>query len=66
MPTENIYSTTWLTTTELAGRWRMTTRTLDRWRAKRHGPAWHIIGGRVLYQLDDVLTYEDRHRRKGG
>ena len=56
----------WLTTAELAERWRMTTRTLERWRVEPYGPAWHHIGGKVLYLLDDVLTYEDRHRRKGG
>jgi hypothetical protein len=56
---------TWLTTAELAERWRMTTRTLERWRAERYGPAWHYIGGKVLYLLADVQAYEDRHRRKG-
>ena len=55
----------WLTAAELADRWRMTTRTLDRWRASRSGPSWHIIGGRVLYLLDDVFAYEERRRRRG-
>jgi hypothetical protein len=59
-------SPTWLTTAELAQRWRMTTRTLERWRAERFGPAWHHLGGKVFYRMDDVLAYEDRHRRKGG
>ncbi|HLP65935.1 MAG TPA: helix-turn-helix domain-containing protein [Rhizobium sp.] len=56
----------WLTTAELAERWRMTTRTLERWRAEPYGPAWHRIGGKVLYLMVDVLAYDDRHRRKGG
>lgn len=55
----------WLTTAELAERWRMTTRTLERWRAERYGPAWHYIGGKVLYLFDDVQAYEGRRRRKG-
>jgi len=55
----------WLTTAELAERWRMTTRTLDRWRVGSSGPAWHMMGGRILYLLDDVLAFEARHRRKG-
>ena len=55
----------WLTAAELADRWRMTTRTLDRWRAKRSGPSWHVIGGRVLYLQADVFAYEDRRLRKG-
>lgn len=55
-----------LTPRELALRWRMSTRTLERWRASPHGPAWHRIGGKVLYLMDDILAYEDRHRRQGG
>lgn len=43
----------------------MTTRTLDRWRAKRSGPAWHYIGGSVRYRMDDVLSFEAKRRRKG-
>ncbi len=55
----------WLTTQELALRWRMTTRTLERWRADQYGPAWHVIGGRVLYLREDVAAFEARHRREG-
>jgi hypothetical protein len=55
----------WLTAVELAERWRLTTRTLDRWRVGKYGPAWHVIGGRILYLFDDILAYEVRHRRKG-
>jgi hypothetical protein len=55
----------WLTTAELALRWRVTTRTLLRWRVGKYGPAWHVIGGRVLYLFDDVAGFETRHRRKG-
>lgn len=54
----------WMTTAELAKRWRLTTRTLERWRAEPYGPAWHRIGDKVLYLMADVLAYEDRHRRK--
>ncbi len=31
---------------ELADRWRLTTRSLERWRAEPYGPAWHRIGAR--------------------
>lgn len=44
----------------------MTTRSLERWRSEPYGPAWHHIGGKILYLLDDILAYEDRHRRTGG
>jgi hypothetical protein len=56
----------WLTTAELAERWRMTTRTLERWRVEPYGPAWHHIGGKILYLMDDILAFEDRHRHTGG
>ena len=55
----------WMTTGELAERWLMTTRTLERWRAEPCGPAWHHIGGKILYLMDDILAFEARQRRKG-
>lgn len=51
---------------ELAARWRMSTRTLDRWRAERYGPGWLVLGGRILYRVEDVEAFEARHRRGGG
>jgi hypothetical protein len=54
----------WMTAKELAERWRMSTRTLDRWRVRKGGPTWHVIGGRILYLFDDVRAFEVRHRRK--
>jgi hypothetical protein len=53
----------WLTAAELAERWRMTSRTLDRWRVGGYGPAWHVIGGRILYRLEDIEDFEHRGRR---
>ena len=51
-----------LTERELATHWRVAPRTLQRWREAGTGPAWLRIGGRILYDRDDVLAYE-RHRR---
>lgn len=51
---------------ELATRWRMSTRTLDRWRSDRYGPAWLALGGRILYRVADVEAFESRARRGGG
>ena len=51
-----------VTQAELARRWRMSGRTLERWRAERYGPLWIRIGGRILYRLEDILAYEDRQR----
>ena len=52
----------YITVAELADRWRLTTRTLERWRAEHYGPPWITIGGSIRYRLDDVLAFEARHR----
>ena len=51
---------------DLAERWSISARRLDRWRAERYGPAWHQIGGQVRYALSDIETWERTTRRKGG
>ena len=43
---------------ELANRWKISPRTLERWRWAGQGPAFVKLGGRVVYQLDAVETYE--------
>jgi hypothetical protein len=47
---------------ELADRWRVSPRTLERWRWRKTGPAYTKIGGRVVYALTDVEAYERRRR----
>ena len=47
---------------ELADRWRISPRTLERWRWRKSGPSYHKIGGRVVYAVDDVEAYERRRR----
>lgn len=54
-----------LTQAELARRWRLTVRTLDRWRAAETGPACLMLNGRVRYRAEDVLAFE-RRRLRGG
>lgn len=43
---------------DLAERWRVSERTLERWRWKRQGPAYLRLTGRVVYRLEDILEYE--------
>lgn len=43
---------------ELATRWRISPRTLERWRFTGEGPQFIKIGGRVAYRLEDVEAYE--------
>ncbi len=49
---------TYLTQRELAQRWKISGRTLERWRADVYGPAWILIGGSIRYRLEDVLAWE--------
>jgi hypothetical protein len=43
---------------ELARRWRISPRTLERWRWLGQGPAYLKLGGSVAYRMEDVLAYE--------
>ena len=43
---------------ELAERWTISHRTLERWRWAREGPVYMKIGGRVVYRLSDVEAFE--------
>ncbi|TDH61577.1 DNA-binding protein [Dankookia rubra] len=47
-----------LTQAELAERWRLSCRTLEKWRQTRRGPSHLKLGGRVIYRLEDVEAYE--------
>ena len=52
-----------LTQLDLARRWRMSTRTLERWRWLRYGPAYLRLGKVVVYRLEDVEAFEASQRR---
>ena len=54
---------TCLNQTELAARWSISARTLERWRWTGEGPAFLKIGGRVVYRLEDVEAYERNQLR---
>jgi len=56
-------SVTHLNQVELAARWKISPRTLERWRWTGDGPAFIKIGGRVVYRLEDVETYEPTQLR---
>lgn len=46
---------------ELARRWNISARTLERWRWLGEGPVFLKLGGRVSYRLEDVEHYEATH-----
>ena len=54
-------STRHLNQVQLADRWNISPRTLERWRWIGEGIAYLKIGGRVVYRLDDIERYEAEH-----
>jgi hypothetical protein len=48
---------------ELARRWRLSPRTLERWRWLGHGPRYLKINGRVIYRLSDIEEFEAESAR---
>jgi hypothetical protein len=57
-------TTTHLTQIDLANRWRMSPRTLERWRFTGEGPQFIKLGGRVIYRLEDIIAFEDLQVRQ--
>ncbi len=42
----------------LADRWLLSPRTLEQWRWQGKGPNFLMIGGRTVYRLQEIETYE--------
>ena len=47
-----------LTQAALARRWKVSPRTLERWRWLGRGPQFMKVGGQVRYRLPDIEAYE--------
>lgn len=52
-----------LTQHQLARRWGLSPRTLERWRWIGTGPAFLKIGGRVAYRVEDIDAWETQRLR---
>tara|TARA_B100001059_G_C17516673_1_gene418625 strand:- start:239 stop:640 length:402 start_codon:yes stop_codon:yes gene_type:complete len=50
-----------ITQKELATRWRVSERTLEQKRSRKKGLNFYKPGGKVLYDLNDAITYENDH-----
>ena len=50
--------TTTLNEIELAARWGMSPKTLQRWRTQNVGPEYLKLGKKIMYQMADVEDYE--------
>jgi hypothetical protein len=49
---------------ELARRWKLSPRTLERWRWLGQPPRFLKIGGRVVYRLEDIEAFEAEQLRE--
>lgn len=47
-----------LTQEEVAKRWNISMRTLERWRWMKEGPKYIKIGGHVRYRISEIEKYE--------
>lgn len=48
---------------ELSRRWKLSPRTLERWRWLKQGPDYLKVGGRIVYRLEDIEAYEAAQHR---
>lgn len=58
----NMGAVEYLTTEELAARWKMHPQSIHNWRAQTpaKGPAFVKIGKKVLYPLDSIVQWEQQ------
>ncbi|HCT51493.1 MAG TPA: terminase [Balneola sp.] len=52
-----------LTTKELAERWRVTEKSVLKWRKEGKAPPFYTIHGSILYRLADVEELEEAKRK---
>lgn len=56
--------------TELAARWNLSRRTLQRWRKLHYGPSYLRLGNHITYAEEDVVAFESscrtQHHTGGG
>jgi hypothetical protein len=53
-----------LTPRQLAARWGLSEKTLERWRMLGSGPVFLKLGGRVLYQVVEIEAHELKRTRR--
>ena len=49
---------------QLAARWGLSEKTLERWRMLGTGPAFLKLGGRVLYNIEEIHVHEQQRTRR--
>jgi hypothetical protein len=51
-----------LDTKQLAQRWRRSPRTIEGWRAKKTGPDYLNLNGKIVYDIDEIIEAEEEAR----
>jgi hypothetical protein len=46
---------------DVARRWGVSPRTLERWRWEKKGPPYLKIGRHIVYRVEDIEMYESQH-----
>ena len=49
---------------QLAERWGISPKTLERWRWLGQGPKFLKLGGRIVYRLEDIEAFEEQQLRQ--
>ncbi len=49
---------------QLAERWGISPKTLERWRWLGQGPKFLKLGGRIVYRLEDIEAFEEQRLRQ--
>jgi len=57
-------STRHLNQKQLADRWGISPKTLERWRWLGQGPKFLKLGGRIAYRLEDIEAFEEQQLRQ--
>ena len=50
-----------LTPEVIAQRWKVTTKTLEKWRRRGTGPKYLRVGGQIHYRPKEIELFEDQH-----
>lgn len=51
--------TPFLTSRQVAERWKLTPETMKKWRCAGKSPPYRKMGGRILYKAEDIKKFED-------
>jgi hypothetical protein len=49
----------YITTKELARRWLRSPRTIEGWRVRKTGPNYLDLNGKILYELKEIIEFEN-------